>query len=182
MTLPGPHGIMPSSTASPGLAPLHKPTEVDRSRSQQVSLRWDDETTSARRSARLQFEVAECVETKTVTTTTTTKRSYPPLFVREPRSLHCLDSKEYPLASRPTPPELSRVTLDMADFDAERWTFDDEPSTMQVCIFCLLPQLPSLPLSHCPPRHYVTVSTVLLRTNKANKVSDRAYSPYRPRT
>ncbi|KAH8902055.1 cell division control protein [Coniochaeta sp. PMI_546] len=122
---------MPSSTASPGLAPLHKPTEVDRSRSQQVSLRWDDETTSARRSARLQFEVAECVETKTVTTTTTTKRSYPPLFVREPRSLHCLDSKEYPLASRPTPPELSRVTLDMADFDAERWTFDDEPSTMQ---------------------------------------------------
>lgn len=131
--LPGPHGAMPPNSTSPGLAPLQKPAEVDRSRSQQVSLRWDDENTIARRAARLQFEVAECVETKTVTTTTTTKRSYPPLLVREPRSLQALDSKEYPLASRPTPPELRRVTLDMADFDAERWSFDSEPSTMQVC-------------------------------------------------
>lgn len=132
MALPAPYGAMPPSNANLGSTPIQKPTEVDRSRSQQVSLRWDGQSSVARRPARLQLEVAECIETKTVTTTTTTKRSYPPLFVREPRSLQCLDSKEYPLASRPTPPELSRVTLDMADFDAERWSFDNEPSTMQI--------------------------------------------------
>lgn len=97
-----------------------------------MSLLWNDENTVARRPARLQFEVADCVETKTVITTTTTKRSYPPLFVREPRSLQALDSKEYPLAARPTPPELTRLTLDMPDFDAERWSFDNEPC-IQVC-------------------------------------------------
>ncbi|KAJ9152249.1 WD40 repeat-like protein [Coniochaeta hoffmannii] len=123
---------MPPSTASPGPAPRQSSTEVDRSRSQQVSLRWDDENSILRRPARLQFEVAECVETKTITTTTTTKRSYPPLFVREPRSLQSLDSKEYPLASRPTPPELTRVTLDMPDFDAEPWAFDEPPPTLQI--------------------------------------------------
>jgi F-box and WD-40 domain protein CDC4 len=62
---------------------------------------------------RFQFEVSECVETKTVTTTTTTKRSFPPVFVREPRPLAALDAKEYPLASKPTPPELARFTFDL---------------------------------------------------------------------
>ncbi|KAB5518900.1 WD40-repeat-containing domain protein [Coniochaeta sp. 2T2.1] len=123
---------MPPVTSSPASASLHSPAQVDRQRSQQVSLRWDEEDAGTRRPARLQFEVAECVETKTITTTTTTRRSYPPLFVREPRSLQSLDSKEYPLASRPTPPELSQVTLDMPDFDAERWSLDNEPSTMQI--------------------------------------------------
>ncbi len=90
-----------------------KATEVRRPRSSQhVSVSWDE---LAENQGRLQFELAECVETKTVTTTTTTKRSYPPLFVREPRSLQSLDTKEYPLATRPTPPELSRFTLDLDD-------------------------------------------------------------------
>jgi hypothetical protein len=150
----GPYGVMPRTTASAGSsAPRQASTEVDRSRSQQISLRWDDEDIASRRPAQLQFEVAECVETKTITTTTTTKRSYPPLFVRQPRSLQSLDSKEYPLASRPTPPELTRVTLDMADFDAERWSFD-EPSTMQVCLVYLSLLLLHLLVScttRCPP-------------------------------
>lgn len=115
-------------------------------------MRWEDEDTVAHRSGRLQFEVAECVETKTVTTTTTTKRSYPPLFVREPRALQSLDSKEYPLASRPTPPELTNITLDMASFDSENWSFESEASTDdQVCFpsFENLPNLGLLPLT-CP--------------------------------
>jgi F-box and WD-40 domain protein CDC4 len=87
---------------------------------------------------RLQFEVAECVETKTVTTTTTTKRSYPPMFVREPRALQCLDSKEYPLATRPTPPELANITLDLNSFEAASWSFDSEPFGDQVSAFSSL--------------------------------------------
>ena len=83
-----------------------KTTEVSRPRSSQmVSVNWNDATeTDAARGARLQFEIAECVETKTVTTTTTTKRSYPPLYVREPRTLQSLDAKEYPLWPCVEPP------------------------------------------------------------------------------
>jgi len=63
----------------------------------------------------IKFDVAECIETKTVTTTTTTKRSYPPLRVRETRALASLNVKEYPLARKPTPPELAHVTFGIDD-------------------------------------------------------------------
>lgn len=137
MALPGAYGTVPAAAATPASAPVQKTSELGRSNTQQVSLRWDDENTVSHRPARLQFELAECVETKIVTTTTTTKRSYPPLFVREPRALQSLDSKEYPLASRPTPPELKRITLDMADFDAEQWNFHRGSPAVQVCL-CVL--------------------------------------------
>jgi len=104
-----------------------KTTEVHRPRSSQhMSVSWDEMEDAAGpcATARLQFEVAECVETKTITTTTTTKRSYPPLFVREPRPLQSLDTKEYPLAMRPTPPELSKFTLDL---DPGYLVLDDSP-------------------------------------------------------
>lgn len=68
----------------------------------------------------------ECIETKTVTTTTTTKRSYPPLYLREPRALHTLDSKEYPLASQPTPPELRKLTIEVGDYELDTWPEEDE--------------------------------------------------------
>ena len=99
---------------------VQKTTEVRRPRSsQKVSVSWDEgENTVTRRTSRLQFELAECVETKTVTTTTTTKRAYPPLLVRQRRPLSGLDSKEYPLANRPTPPELARFTVDLDDNDS----------------------------------------------------------------
>ncbi|KAK0708000.1 WD40-repeat-containing domain protein [Lasiosphaeris hirsuta] len=99
--------------------------------SQRVSMTWeeDDATVSQHRVMQMQF-AEECIETKTVTTTTTTKRSYPPLFVREPRDLDLLDSKEYPLASRPTPPELRRLTFDLSDGDAEAWSFEEEPEPL----------------------------------------------------
>ncbi|KIH88757.1 F-box and WD-40 domain protein CDC4 [Sporothrix brasiliensis 5110] len=106
-----------------------KTTEVSRPRSSQmVSVNWNDAAeTDAAHGARLQFEIAECVETKTVTTTTTTKRSYPPLYVRESRALQSLDAKEYPLASKPTPPELSKFSFDVDDgIDSDSWSsFDD---------------------------------------------------------
>lgn len=55
---------------------------------------------------RFQLEVSECVETKTVTTTTRLTRKFPHVFVRDPIPLENLDTKEYPLAMKPTPPEL----------------------------------------------------------------------------
>lgn len=88
-----------------------------------MSYEWHEEE------ARLQFEVADCVETKTVTTTTTTKRSYPPLRVRPPRALYDLNTKEYPLARQTMPPELAKsgFTLDMPGHEDDiAWSFGSE--------------------------------------------------------
>ncbi|KAG6361001.1 hypothetical protein INS49_009220 [Diaporthe citri] len=85
-------------------------------------------TTEIRRQGQPEYELSQCVETKTVTTTTTTKRSYPPLFIRQPRPLETLDVKEYPLAQGPTPPDLRKFTLDLSENDDEfAWSFS-EPS------------------------------------------------------
>jgi len=85
-----------------------------------MSWEEDEATVTEHRMMQMQF-AEECIETKTVTTTTTTKRSYPPLFVRGPRGLQQLDAKEYPLASRPTPPELRKLTFDLGDIDGDCW-------------------------------------------------------------
>ncbi|KAG9245583.1 WD40-repeat-containing domain protein [Calycina marina] len=50
--------------------------------------------------------IAECVETKIVTTTTTTKRVYPPLGLPQ-QPLTSLKSKEYPLAQQEVPDNLA---------------------------------------------------------------------------
>ena len=88
--------------------------ETRRPRSSQtISIGWDENEDSVSRStSRLQIELAECVETKTVTTTTTTKRSYPPILLQH-KPLECLDTKEYPLALNPTPPELTRFSYEI---------------------------------------------------------------------
>lgn len=81
--------------------------------SQTVSIGWDEnEDSMSRSTSRLQIELAECVETKTVTTTTTTKRSYPPILLQH-KPLQSLDTKEYPLALNPTPPELTRFSYEI---------------------------------------------------------------------
>jgi F-box and WD-40 domain protein CDC4 len=94
---------------------MHTCTETrrPRSRSQTVSLGWEEDTEAAiSRTSRLQIELAECVETKTVTTTTTTKRSYPPLLMQQ-KPLELLDAKDYPLAIKPTPVELTKISYDV---------------------------------------------------------------------
>lgn len=77
------------------------------SRRQYVSVDWQEQPET--HSSRLQIGLEECVETKTVTTTTTTKRSYPALQIQRP-SLSNLDAKEYPLAARELPLELQRFS------------------------------------------------------------------------
>lgn len=74
------------------------------------------ESTPPSGSRRFQLHVSECVETKTVTTTTRLTRKFPQVFIRDPAPLDSLDSKEYPLAMKPAPPEL-------ADFS---YSFDDD--------------------------------------------------------
>lgn len=70
---------------------------------------------------RFQLEASECIETKTVTTTTRTLRKYPNVFAHDPTPLEKLDVKEYPLATKPTPPELADFSYLLADDQ------DDEP-------------------------------------------------------
>lgn len=68
---------------------------------------------------RFQLEMSECVETKTVTTTTRLTRKFPQVFVSNPTPLESLDTKEYPLATKPTPPEIAdfsyRVHMEETD-------------------------------------------------------------------
>lgn len=119
--LSGERHPLPSSN-SPGSNPKYGQLSLDkhpRPRGQTVSVGWvEGDSTSSRRTSSLQFEVAECVETKTITTTTTTKRSYPPLLIRQ--RLDELDVKEYPLAMQPPPAELLNFTYEV-----------DEPATSQ---------------------------------------------------
>jgi F-box and WD-40 domain protein CDC4 len=99
--------------------------------SQTVSIGWaEGQDKVSQRTSRLQIELAECVETKTVTTTTTTKRSYPPLLVRQ-RSLASLDQKEYPLAAKDTPPELANFSFEL---DGQIVDFDDEQQELVFAI------------------------------------------------
>ncbi|THV54796.1 hypothetical protein BGAL_0020g00500 [Botrytis galanthina] len=81
--------------------------------SQTVSLGWQDGDDTVGHASRLQVELEDIIETKTVTTTTTTKRSYPPLLFQNPRPLDSLDAKEYPLAFKPTPAELTRFSYEI---------------------------------------------------------------------
>lgn len=107
--------------------PQALPRSRPRSSQTTVSVNWDD-ADSLSPHARMQFEVAECIETKTITTTTTTKRSFPPMFVREPKPLTSLDSKEYPLARKPTPPELANFSFTSDEYGSLSFaTADSEP-------------------------------------------------------
>ncbi|ROT43794.1 cell division control protein [Sodiomyces alkalinus F11] len=103
---------------TPPLGPHQTMTTDRRPRSNQtVSVTFDEDGSAlGMDSSRLSFEVSECVETKTVTTTTTTKRTFPPLHVRESRPLSHLDGKEYPLANKPLPPELVSFSYSIPSF------------------------------------------------------------------
>lgn len=107
-----PAKFTPAGSPSPFTTQGGGETRRPRS-SQTVSIGWDESKDSISQStSRLQIDLAECVETKTVTTTTTTKRSYPPILLRH-KPLQSLDIKEYPLALNPTPPELTHFSYEI---------------------------------------------------------------------
>lgn len=69
------------------------------------------------------------------------------MFVREPRPLTSLDTKEYPLAQKPTPPELANFTFDVDEHGALSWSTDSDLG-QEVC-------LPSYQFTlHCPVSGY----------------------------
>lgn len=103
-----------------------------------------DEADSLSPHPRIKFGVAECIETTTTTTTTTTKRSYPPLLVRESKPLASLDSKEYPLAQKPTPPELSNFTFNVAHCGGISWPVEDDAEAQPDVCFCPPPLFQSI--------------------------------------
>ena len=88
---------------------------------------------------RFQLEMSECVETKTVTTTTRLTRKFPQVFIRNPTPLEALDTKEYPLATKPTPPEI-------ADFSYHVSSEDDESQESDVILFVRPSSTPFLPV------------------------------------
>ncbi|KAF6787296.1 cell division control protein [Colletotrichum sojae] len=112
-------------TPSPG--PQTNAVEVRRPRSSQtVSISADENTNPVHGAdSSLQYRVSEYTETTTTTTTTTTKRTYPPVYLREVRPLHELDSKEYPLASKPLPPELANFSFSVSGSFGSDATSDD---------------------------------------------------------
>ncbi|TVY41043.1 Cell division control protein [Lachnellula subtilissima] len=142
-----PSDASPSPLASTPKSMHTNTTEVLRPRphGQTVAIEWDeDNDTPSGRTSRLQIELAECVETKTVTTTTTTKRSYPPLLFRQ-KGLDMLDAKEYPLALKPTPDELKKISYNV---DGQSMSFfgDDfrasPPKDLRVDTLTRSPDLP----------------------------------------
>lgn len=168
---------------------VQRSVETRRPRSsQKVSVSWDDPDMSPDQPAtgggRLQFEVAECVETKTVTTTTTLKRSYPPMFVRNPRPLAALDTKEYPLAMKPTPAELSRFTLEYPDSDVDSsfeqdWSQQewDQPHTTEAEPKAEPESNPGTPRTETDPFSDQTKPLLNSKIRKPKRLDSRIASP-----
>ncbi|KAF4122069.1 F-box and WD-40 domain protein CDC4 [Geosmithia morbida] len=93
-------------------------------------------------SRRFQLQMSECVETRTVTTTTRLTRKFPQVFDANPTPLASLDEKEFPLAMKPTPPELLAFSYSIAareETDAEKKS--PQPKVEQ------LPAAPDTPLA-----------------------------------
>ncbi|CAL5874365.1 uncharacterized protein PFLUO_LOCUS8661 [Penicillium psychrofluorescens] len=62
-----------------------------------------------------QFSFAPTTRTTVVTTTTTTTTSFPPLMIKPPRAVKDLDTRQYPLASSPTPAALRNLKFKIGD-------------------------------------------------------------------
>ncbi|KAK3940462.1 cell division control protein 4 [Diplogelasinospora grovesii] len=149
--------------------------------SQRVSMTWDENEATVMHHRMMQF-AEECIETKTVTTTTTTKRSYPPLLVREPRGLNSLDSKEYPLASRPTPPELRKLTLDLSQDDEPAFSFQgsfDDSHLRRSQSTEIAPRIKQEPGVHSPvaESHRSSIPLPETNTRRSLRSSARGSSP-----
>ncbi|KAF1732948.1 Cell division control protein 4 [Beauveria bassiana] len=101
------------SSSSPSVAGPSRALDARRPRSAHTQTLAVNmvETPSQQGAHHFQLHVSECVETKTVTTTTRLTRKFPQVFVRDPTPLSTLDTREYPLAMKPTPPELAGFYL-----------------------------------------------------------------------
>lgn len=122
----------------------------------------------------IQVDLAECVETKIVTTTTTTKRSYPPLFVRQ-KPLTTLNAIEYPLATRDTPPEFANFTFKL-DGSVE---VEGNDTVTQVCEHKVSSVSDAGPPRHSNSRHTSQQSHSHSRFSGSSVTNDDSYQGQR---
>ncbi|KAI5460466.1 WD40-repeat-containing domain protein [Mariannaea sp. PMI_226] len=115
-------------------SPVDQALELRHPRPSQTLSVNISEGSSQSRSRRFQLQVSECVETKTVTTTTRLTRKFPHVFVRDPIPLENLDTKEYPLAMKPTPPELIQFSYTLPGNHEVQYEEheDDDSSSKQI--------------------------------------------------
>jgi hypothetical protein len=101
-----------------------------------------------------QLSYAPATQTTVVTTTTTTTTAFPPFLMKAPRNLAERDSKNYPLASKPTPDALKRFTFDLGGQIACFEEAADVDSAMNEVSTYGRTHKPSAPphrSRHCPP-------------------------------
>lgn len=116
------------SSPSPSPAGSSRAIEARRPRSAQTQTVAVNmvEAPNQQGARHFQLHVSECVETKTVTTTTRLTRKFPQVFVRDPTPLASLDAKEYPLAMKPTPPELAGFSFTYPSHADEEEYYEEE--------------------------------------------------------
>ncbi|KAL7897362.1 WD40 repeat-like protein [Trichoderma sp. TUCIM 5745] len=123
--------MTPSPSSQQGLEPRRPRSGHTQTVSVNIA-----ESTPPSGNRRFQLHVSECVETKTVTTTTRLTRKFPQVFVHDPAPLESLDTKEYPLATKPTPPELADFSYSFGaeeeDLDAEMMDDVDDHDDSQL--------------------------------------------------
>lgn len=123
--------MTPSPSSQQGLEPRRPRSGHTQTVSVNIA-----ESTPPNGNRRFQLHVSECVETKTVTTTTRLTRKFPQVFIRDPAPLESLDTKEYPLATKPTPPELADFSYSFGaeeeDFDADMMDDVDDHNDSQL--------------------------------------------------
>ncbi|OAQ99484.1 hypothetical protein LLEC1_02336 [Akanthomyces lecanii] len=116
------------SSPSPSPAASSRALDTRRPRSAQTQTVAVNmvEAPSQQGARHFQLHVSECVETRTVTTTTRLTRKFPQVFVRDPTPLTTLDVREYPLAMKPTPPELAGFSVTHPSHADDSQSYEEE--------------------------------------------------------
>ena len=146
-----------------------------------VSLEWEQGDDASNSSGRLHL-FTQCVESETITTTKVTKRTYPPLRVKDPIALERLNPKEYPLASVPTPAQLANFSYNFGQNSTEKnpATADTKVCTtpfLQCAAWCQYINKDLANLSQAPRSHSLQLHPPQRRN--ARSVSASKVPPHR---
>ncbi|CAG8323039.1 unnamed protein product [Penicillium salamii] len=95
---------------------IHSPRSRKHARSHEMTEKDVEDLSQGPSGTALgQFSFAPTTRTTVVTTTTTTTTSFPPLTIKPPRAVKDLDTRQYPLASTPTPAALRNLKFKIGD-------------------------------------------------------------------
>lgn len=80
------------------------------------------------------LSIAPATTTTVITTTTTTTTQFPPMYLKQPRSLSERDPEEYPLAHAPAPESIRKFCFDVGGEQALFQEANDGPEAIaEVC-------------------------------------------------